>query len=148
MPASTAAVAPTPPSAVAAAQVVDLSGDWTLSWTWSVTSVDFVGKVSGGPGQWAYQGTFESGGNAVWRPKKGSGTVQCSLTGQPGVLGAGRMSCSARFADGAWQGQGQGDVRSVTYGNKLKMGFRGKGTGMASDGKSATIERLELSPRN
>src|SRR2546425_6493442 len=51
---------------------VDLSGRWTLTWNWSVTSVDFVGSVTGGPNQWSFEGTLEGGGNAIWTPAKGS----------------------------------------------------------------------------
>jgi hypothetical protein len=119
-----------------------LAGNYELSWTWSVTSVYFTGSISGGPGQWTYQGVLNGRawqGNDSWHPKKGSATVSCTLNGQPGQSGT--LSCTANFpGQQAWQGTASGQIGDDTS----RLSFSAGGNGTGGDGKPAHIDSLEL----
>lgn len=126
---------------------IDLSGAWMLSWTWSVTTVDFIGRVSGGPNQWNYQGTLEGGGNAIWSPKKGSAQIQCSLRGKlddPEDATA-SMSCNASFP---WRAETKGKIRTTTLRDARKFTYEGKGTGTNDEGKRSSVDKLTLRPHS
>jgi hypothetical protein len=128
----------------------DLSGEWILTWTWSVTSVDFAGTVSGGAGHWTYTGTLAGGGNAVWSPKKGSGTVNCTLSGTMGAKGT--IECNASFSDpqpSSWTGTATGALEAMSSGAKRNFEFSGRnGHGQASGQPPAGIETLQLQPKD
>lgn len=130
--------------------VIDTSGPWTLTWTWSVTSVTFSGTLSGGPAQWQFQGTLEGGGNAVWSPKKGSGQVRCSLSGSPDKSSSkGKISCSATIVESKpWSGQAEGTFSlSSPKAGKSKFSFRGRGKGIGGEGKPSDIDELSIKPK-
>jgi hypothetical protein len=133
----------------------DLSGPWTFYWNWSVTGVNFIGNVSGGGGQWAFKGTLESGGNAIWRPGKGTGTASCTLTTTSGANA--RIRCAATFQEGkyedgrwkpvSWVGEADGVIEARSNGGKRQFVFRGRGSGSADGGAKAGIDHLDLSPK-
>ncbi|KKM20498.1 hypothetical protein LCGC14_1644910, partial [marine sediment metagenome] len=102
---------PEPPDPLVEKSYV-ISGDWKLTWTWTVTTVFFVGTVTGGPDQWNFQGSLEGGGSSSWRPPKGSGTAKCTLTGRPSTPGsAGQMSCDVTWTDQQnWTGKSDGTI--------------------------------------
>jgi hypothetical protein len=146
-----------PPSKPAAPPVgpspYDVSGDWAVVWNWSVTAVTFVGTLSGSGESWQFDGKLTGGGNAVWHPEKGSAGLTCTLTGKPGAHDAdgkeavAKMSCTATFGDGNWQGQAEGALRP-TSGNKRKFEFRGRGQGTNAAGGAGGIDHLDLTPVN
>ena len=122
----------------------DLAGNWKLEWTWTVTTVYFIGKVSGGENQWTFQGILEGGGNAVWTPKKGSAQIQCTLSGQPDSSDSpAGMNCSASFP---WQAQSTGKIRTISFGDKRKLTYEGKGKGTNDQGKESSVDVLRLAP--
>lgn len=130
----------------------DLSGDWVFTWTWSVTSVDFIGKVSGGPHTFSFSGKVLGGGNAIWTAK--AGTATCSLNAANPK--ASTMSCSASFPPsgpndkgGSWTGQTtKGQFSATIYGKAKKFDYRGAyGHGQASGNPPAGIDLFELKPK-
>ena len=133
-----------------AGKTLDTSGDWTLSWNWSVTTVNFVGQVTGGPDNWKFQGSLESGGNYEWTPKKGSATADCTLTGNPlEPSGKGKMNCTATFPDGNWTGDSDGTTNISSYGeNKLKFYYEGIGWGTSPTSTRSHIDHLDLKPKD
>lgn len=131
-------------------KALDISGDWTLTWTWSVTSVWYVGTVTGGPDTWKYQGSLKGGANAIWTPKVDSSQITCTLTGNPNSTDAngnstGSISCSATFSNGPWQGKANGTLQTNSIANGMyTFAFTGSGDGTGSDGKPAQIDDLDL----
>ena len=127
--------------------VVDVSGRWTLSWTWTGTHVHFDGSVTGSGSQWSYQGSYASGGNGLWTP--GSGSIQCGLTGDPLATDAtGRMDCTASFPDGGtWTGTIDGTF-SASGDEVKRFKYRGSGTGTSPTDQNAAISALLLYPRS
>ncbi|MGD9384816.1 MAG: hypothetical protein PVH55_12260, partial [Desulfobacterales bacterium] len=130
----------------------DLSGKWELYWKWSVTSITFYGSVSGDNNQWSYNGTFDSETNAIWYPAKGSGSIQCSGSGQPDSSGSpARMSCTANFPEGTLQAQSEGYITTMTRGDgdeKRIFNYKGKGTGITFEGEKTNIDHLNLTWRS
>jgi hypothetical protein len=131
-------------------KAIDTSGDWKFIWTWDVTSVWFVGKVSGGPDSWSFTGSLKGGGNAIWTPKVDSAQAKCTLTGNPNAPDAsgsavGSMSCTATFPDGTWQGNTTGDLNLNSISNGMyTFEYTGPGSGTGSDGKQAHIDSFDL----
>jgi hypothetical protein len=134
----------------------DLSGPWTFYWNWSVTGVTFIGNVSGSGNQWSFQGVLDSGGNAIWRPAKGTGTASCTLTGAPGANA--HIRCTATFQQGkyedgrwklvSWVGEANGVIEAQSNGGKRQFVFRGRGSGSADGSAKAGIDHLDLSPKH
>jgi len=125
---------------------IDTSGDWVVVWNWSVTTATFVGKLTGGGSQFNYQGSLEGvTGNNQWNPPKDSAKISCSLSGQPDS--AGKMSCTATFPD-SWQGEAEGTIQVMSYGEKRKFAFKGRGNGNVTGYPPAHIAHLDLKPRN
>gem|GEM_PF-2062960 len=128
----------------------DLSGQWIFTWTWSVTSVSFIGTVSGGQHAFTFQGKVLGGGNAVWTAKEGSAT--CSLNSAKPT--AASMTCTATFPDSTWSGQTNGTFSTMTIlGRGKKFDYRGRGKGTASSptatpGPPAGIDAFELKPKD
>jgi|GEM_PF-4991502 len=124
----------------------DLSGDFAFTWEWSVTRVTYLGKVTqAGPTTWNYEGKLQGGGNAIWHPKLGDGSVKCTLTGAFGKPG--HISCTAPFSTGTpWTVEGDGTIGGI--GPKHQIYFRGRGKGTGGDGKPADADFLELQPAN
>jgi hypothetical protein len=131
------------------AKTLDASGNWELTWNWSVTTVYFVGQVTGGPGQWKFQGTLDRGGNAIWTAAQGSATVACTLKGDPlEPPGKGTLDCTATFSDGNWTGEAEGTTNTVTSGDgKLQFKYEGAGWGSSQTSERAHIDHLDLAPR-
>ena len=127
----------------------DLSGQWIFTWTWSVTSVSFIGTVSGGQHAFTFQGKVLGGGNAVWTAKEGSAT--CSLSAAK--PSAASMTCTATFPDSTWSGQTNGTFSTmITHGRGKQFDYRGRGKGTASSptatpGPPAGIDAFELKPK-
>lgn len=124
----------------------DLSGPWVFTWTWSVTSVDFIGTVSGGPQAFTFQGKVLGGGNAIWTAKEGSAT--CNLNAEKPAAAV--MTCTASFPDGgAWTGQtAQGEFSKVLYGHAKRFQYEGRhGKGQAKGSPPAGIDLFELKPK-
>jgi hypothetical protein len=128
----------------------DLSGEWTLTWTWSVTSVDFVGTVAGSGGHWTFTGTVEGGGNAIWTAKKGSGNVNCTLSGKVG--GQGTIQCTASFGGpnpSTWTGEASGAIEPMSSRSKRNFEFSGRnGRGNTTGQPPAGIDELQLTPKD
>ena len=127
----------------------NISGDWRLTWNWTVTTVSFVGTVTGGPDQWNFQGILEGGGSFSWRPPKGSATAECTLTGRPSTQGStAQLNCTATFPDQqTWTGQSDGPLEDYfTSTGKWKFQYRGSGDGTGGDGRPAHIGQLYLIP--
>lgn len=128
----------------------DLSGEWTLTWTWSVTSVDFEGNVTGSPGNWHFTGTLSGGGNAVWSPHKGTGRVSCVLSGTMG--GKGTMQCAATFSDpqpSSWTGTASGPIEAMSSHGKRNFEFTGRyGHGQSTGQPPAGLDLLQLQPKD
>jgi hypothetical protein len=129
----------------------DLSGQWVFIWTWSVTSVDFIGTVSGGPSAFTFTGKVLGGGNAIWTAREGTATCSLNATKRS----AASMMCSATFPTGSWSGQTAGGSFSVmSYGHGKKFDYQGrngKGTTTsttATPGPPAGIDLFELKPKS
>jgi hypothetical protein len=128
----------------------NLSGQWIFTWTWSVTSVSFIGTVSGGPHAFTFQGKVLGGGNAVWTAKEGSAT--CSLSAAKPT--AASMTCTATFPGSTWSGQTNGTFSAMTIsGHGKKFYYRGPGKGTTSSstatpGPPAGIDAFELKPKD
>jgi len=126
-----------------------MGGNAVLTWTWSVTSVDFAGNINGGPNQWSFHGILMGGGNAIWNPKRGSGTTDCTV----GIANTpnGTINCTANFTDPQprhWVGEANGQIETESVDGKLRVGFRGiNGTGDGGEGK-AGIDLLRIEPRD
>lgn len=121
----------------------DLGGVWTVNFTWSVTSAEFEGTVSGTPQAWSFQGKLVRGGNAIWSAK--TGQITCNGGGSPG--GEGTMRCSVSIDQESWQGQSKGRMEVQSRGNGKKFTFRGRGTGINTKGESAGLDNLSLQPK-
>jgi|GEM_PF-6515450 len=128
---------------------LDMSGKWHFNWTWSVTSVDFVGTMTqGGATEFAFDGKVSGGGNAIWTAKEGSAT--CTLSGKPNVqTPPAKLSCSASFPgpNGNWTGATDGAISTVLYGKGKKIEYRGRGKGTGGDGKPAGIDSFTIEPK-
>jgi len=128
----------------------DMSGEWSFNWTWSVTSVDFLGTMTqGGATSWTYTGKVSGGGNAIWTAKEGS--VTCTLSGKPNVqTPPAKLSCVAQFPgpNGNWTGATDGAISTVLYAKgKKKIEYRGRGKGTGGDGKPAGIDNFSIQPK-
>ncbi len=128
----------------------DLSGQWVFTWTWSVTSVDFIGTVSGGPHAFTFTGKVLGGGNAIWTAREG--TASCSLNAAKPT--AASMTCTANFPTGTWSGQTAGGrFSTMTYGHGKKFDYQGRGKGTttsttATPSPPAGIDLFELKPKS
>ena len=131
----------------------DLSGQWEFTWTWSVTSVDFVGTVSGGPTAFTFSGKVAGGGNAIWTAKEGS--ASCNINAQN--PNAATMTCTASFPaggsngnGGSWTGQTTKGTLSRSYFGKAKRFiYEGRyGHGQASGNPPAGIDLFRLAPKS
>lgn len=131
----------------------DTSGQWEFTWTWSVTSVDFVGTVSGGPKSFTFSGTVAGGGNAIWTAKEG--TASCNINAQNPKHAT--MTCTASFPPGgtndkgsSWTGQTtNGTLSRYFYGKATHFQYTGRnGHGQASGSPPADIDLFQLVPRN
>jgi hypothetical protein len=145
-------------SGVVADPFRNVSGDWELEWTWTVTRVRFRGPLRGSGWSLNFEGTLQGGGgNQIWQPAAGSGRATCLLSTPPGakphlhcdaMLNQGHQDQNGAWVADKWSGDADGDLgNTVAYGDlNVRLSFKGSGTGAGSDGKRVEVNALNLSP--